>query len=196
MEWIGLIGIIFIGLVIFWAKYEKNKQRQKEEAGRAYSSAIANVKQALITGKDSASLPVLSASEHGYRPIAKENLLAVQDGATRMEMKSTGRYRTGGHSVSIPIMKGVRYRVNSGAIRTEKAWQATARGRLLVTDKAIVFEGGDRNERVTWTQVANIELLLDGFSIAKRTGPPRTYEVHSPDPEFAAIVELMLARTD
>jgi hypothetical protein len=100
-----------------------------------------------------------------------------------------------GTSISIPIVKGVRYRVGSGSIRTEKKWQATARGRLLVTDKALVFEGGDKNERITWTQVANIESFLDGFIIAKRSGPPRTYVATSPDPKFAAVIELMLART-
>jgi hypothetical protein len=113
-----------------------------------------------------------------------------------MEMKSSGRYRTGGASVSIPIMKGVRYRVGSGSIRTEKTLQATDHGRLLVTDKAIVFEGGGRNERITWVQVADVELMLDGFRIAKRSGPPRLYRVGAPDPKFAAVVEVMLARTD
>ncbi|WP_322892445.1 MULTISPECIES: hypothetical protein [unclassified Yoonia] len=92
--------------------------------------------------------------------------------------------------------KTAQHRVGSGSIRTEKSWQATARGRLLVTDKAVVFEGGERNERITWTQVANVELLIDGFTIAKRSGPPRTYQVNNPDPKFAAVLELMLSRTE
>jgi hypothetical protein len=109
-----------------------------------------------------------------------------------MEMRSTGRFRTGGASISIPIVKGVRYRIGSGTIRTQKEWQATAQGRLLVTDRALVFEGGDKNERVTWTQVANVELLIDGLIIHKRSGSPRTYVTVSPDPRFSAVVELML----
>lgn len=196
MEWVIIIGVVFIVVVVFAVKAENKKNAVKIEQSNAYSSKVQSAKQALLTSSSSASLPVLKASDVGYRPVAKENLLAVQNGATRMEMKSTGRYKTGGTSVSIPIMKGVRYRVGSGSIRTEKSWQATAQGRLLVTDKAVVFEGGDRNERITWAQIANIEMLLDGFIIAKRSGPPRTYQVNSPDPKFAAVLELMLSRTE
>jgi len=196
MEWVIIIGVMFVVLVVFAAKAENKKNAVKLEQSSAYTTEVESAKQTLLTSSNSALLPVLKASDVGYRPVAKENLLAVQDGATRMEMKSTGRYKTGGTSVSIPIMRGVRYRVGSGSIRTEKSWQATARGRLLVTDKAVVFEGGDRNERITWTQIANVELLLDGFTIAKRSGPPRTYQVNSPDPKFAAVLELMLSRTE
>lgn len=156
MEWVFIIGAVFIVLVIFSVKAENKKSKIKEEQGNAYSAEIEAARQSLLTSSETASMPVLKAADYGYRPVAKENLLAVQDGATRMEMKSTGRYKTGGTSVSIPIVKGVRYRVGSGSIRTEKSWQATARGRLLVTDKAVVFEGGEKNERITWTQVADV----------------------------------------
>ncbi|KAF0116363.1 MAG: hypothetical protein FD150_533 [Rhodobacteraceae bacterium] len=195
MEWVFIVGAVFVVMVVFGTKAEMKKNALKVERTNLYSAEIETFKQSLLTGSNTASLPVLQTSDYGYRPVASENLLAVQDGATRMEMKSTGRYKTGGASVSIPIMKGVRYRVGSGTIRTEKSWQATAHGRLLVTDKAIVFEGGAKNERITWTQVANVELLLDGFTIAKRSGPPRTYQVDTPNPKFAAVIELMLART-
>ena len=196
MEWLIVIGILLIGLVLVLVKAGNRRSSLKAEQSAAYTAQIETAKRSLLTGSETASLPVLKVSDVGYRPVAKENLLAVQDGATRMELKSTGRYKTGGTSISIPIMKGIRYRVGSGSIRTEKSWQATANGRLLVTDKAVVFEGGDRNERITWTQIADVELLIDGFTIAKRSGPPRTYQVDSPDPKFAAVLELMLSRTE
>lgn len=196
MEWLVLIGIGFVIAVIFSVKSENKKKKKFDEDAKNYSDSIEASKKELLTGSNSASLPVLDASAHSYRTVGKENLLAIQNGTTRMEMKSTGRYRTGGASVSIPIVKGVRYRVGSGSIKTEKEWQATATGRLIVTDKAISFESSQKNERITWTQVADIELMLDGFQIAKRSGPPRTYLVDNPDPQFAAIVELMLSRTD
>lgn len=195
MDSVLIISAIFIVLLTFGVLAKDYKKKIKEEQGKAYSAEIEAAKQSLLRISEAASIPVLKAADYGYRPVAKENLLAVQDGATRMEMKSTGRYKTGGTSVSIPIVEGVRYRVSSGTIRTEKSWQATARGRLLVTDKAVVFEGGEKNERITWTQVADIELLIDGFTISKRSGPPRIYQVDSPDPKFAAVVELMLSRT-
>ena len=69
-------------------------------------------------------------------------------------------------------------------------------GRLLLTDKAIVFECSARNERILLKQVANVEFHLDGFAIAKRTGAPRFYEVSSPDPSFAAILHLLMSRAE
>jgi len=59
----------------------------------------------------------------------------------------------------------------------------------------IVFEGVEKNERITWTQVANVELLLDGFTISKRSCWPCSYQVGAPDATFGAVVDLMLART-
>lgn len=196
MEILWLIGIVFVVAIIWGGIAGARKTKAEDKQAAEYSDAIETERQKMIAGEGQASLPVLDPASEGYRPVGKENLLAVQEDATRMEMKSTGRYRTGGASVSIPIVKGVRYRVGSGTIRGEKTWQATDNGRLLVTDKAVVFEGGAKNERITWTQVANIELLRDGFSIFKRSGPPRTYAVASPNPKFAAVIELMLSRTE
>jgi len=196
MEFLWLIGIFFVGAVIWGVITEQKKTKAEEINTTKYIDAIETERQQMIKGEGRASLPIIDASTEGYRPVGKENLCAVQYGATRMEMKSTGRYRTNGASISIPIVKGVRYRVGSGTIRGEKTWQATDTGRLLVTDKAIVFEGDAKNERITWGQVADVELLKDGFSIAKRSGPPRTYAVDEPSPKFAAVIELMLARTE
>ena len=81
-------------------------------------------------------------------------------------------------------------------MRSEKSWQITAKGRLLATDKAIDFESSEKNERITWPQVYDIALMVDGFKIAKRSGPPRMYAVDDPDPRFGAIVELLLQRSD
>jgi hypothetical protein len=189
MEWLFVVAA---GLVIFIFAFIKDARKKKRNA--AYSAEIDVFKQSLLTDDNTASLAVLNATEHRYRPVTSENLLAIQDRAARMEMKSTGRYKTGRISVSIPIVKGVRYRIGSGSVHAKKSWNVTARGRLLVTDKAIVFEGGDKNERINWTQVANVELMSDGFIITKRSGPQRTYQVASPDPKFAAMIELMLAR--
>lgn len=172
MEWgiiIGAIFAVFMGLAER-AKKKKKTKLQKEQCA-AYSAEIDSIKKSFLTGSGIVSVPVLNAADFGYRPVAKENLLAIQNGVTRMEMKSTGRHPS------------------------EKSWQATACGRLLVTDKAIVFEGVEKNERLTWAQVANLEVLLDGFTISKRSGLPRTYQIDRPDATFAAVVEFMLVRT-
>ncbi|WP_109312472.1 hypothetical protein [Ruegeria sp. AU67] len=167
-----------------------------------YQDKIDAARQELITvpsddlkeGTMAASMPVLDPTHYGYRPVAKESLVAVQDDVTKMEFKSTGNFGAVGGSVSIPIAKGVRFRVGGGNVKRHKEWQGTSHGRLLLTDKAFVFEGDQKNERITWGQVADIEFLTDGFQVAKRTGPPRTFAVSNPDPKFAAVLDLMLDR--
>jgi hypothetical protein len=77
-----------------------------------------------------------------------------------------------------------------------KEWQTVGIGRLLVTDKAIAFESDSGNIRVTWTQVANIDVMWDGFQIHKRTGKPLLFRISGHDPKFAAVVLLLFSRSD
>lgn len=189
-----LIGIVLVVAgAIYWAVQQSKKA---EERRSEYSAALRNARSLLLSDENSASLPVLSAASIGYRAVGRENLIAVHDGISRLEYKSTGRYRTHGASFSVPIMKGVRYRVGSTSVRTQKEWQVIASGRLIVTDKAVAFESPERNERITWTQIAGVELHIDGFTIAKRSGPPRRFIAANPDPHFAVVLELLAARVD
>lgn len=192
LKWAVMVGAVIAVVGIVGFLNSRKKRREAEQ----YNAAIERERQALLNDSDTVLSTPLDPASYGYRPVGRENLLAVEEDTARMELKSSGTYRTRGSSVSIPIVKGVRYRVGSGSVRTEKSWQVTATGRLLVTDKAVVFESPEKNERMTWGQIADIELLIDGYRIAKRTGPPRTFVVDPPDPRFAAIVELMLTRVD
>lgn len=69
-------------------------------------------------------------------------------------------------------------------------------GRLIVTDKALIFESRDKNERITLTQIANVEFHVNGFTVMKRSGPPRLYLVSSPDAKFSAVLDLVLSRVE
>lgn len=195
--WVWILIIVAALLLVgFRANRSENKRRALlQEQDRAYAADIEKEKQALLTSANHANLPLIPPQSIGYRPVGGEKLLAVQDGVSRLEYKSTGRYSTRGASFSIPIVRGVRYRVGGGSIRGEKTWQATAEGRLLITDKAVVFESSTRNERIGWGQIAAVQLLRDGLEIAKRSGPPRLFTVDRPDPKFSAVIELILART-
>jgi hypothetical protein len=206
----AFIGILILVSFLFWLSRVIRGPRASEVSPFAdvaggipapsrqkkltYSERIAIEKSALMTGEGSASLETIEAQEIGYRPVGSENVLAVEWAVERLELKSTGRYSTGGMSVSIPIVKGVRWRIGSGKVRGEKTMQVTGRGRLIVTDKAIVFESPEKNERITWGQIAGIEFFSDGYQVAKRSGPPRTFSIKAPDPKFAAVLELMLSR--
>ncbi|MCV9965112.1 hypothetical protein OIU34_24835 [Pararhizobium sp. BT-229] len=195
MEWI-VIGGILVFVMVVGVQAELKKQKEQKEKAEQYNSLINFERQALLSAPDRMTLQPLDPGDYRYRPVGKENLIAIQENASAFELKSSGNYRTSGASISIPIVKGVRYRVGAGRIASEKSWQVTATGRLLITDKAVVFESPEKNDRITWGQIADVELMVDGFRIAKRTGSPKTFVVNSPDPKFAAVLELMLMRVD
>jgi hypothetical protein len=77
----------------------------------------------------------------------------------------------------------------------EKAQQVAATGQLIVTDKAVVFEGDARNERLTWRQVADVGPLENGVMISRRTGKPRVYVFTKTEPRFSAVLWIMSHRT-
>ena len=176
-------------LALIWSKIAGESKQFK-----AHNKQLQKAIGALKTGEGTASLSTMDAAEHEYRLVGNEKLMAIQNDATRMETKSTGQYSMSGSSISIPIVKGIRYRVGGGNITRNKEFMATAKGRLLITDKAVVFESDEKNERYTWGQISDIEILLDGFTIQKRRGLAHTYSVENFNYEFAAIADLLLQR--
>ncbi|WP_455475876.1 hypothetical protein [Bartonella sp. B17] len=63
-------------------------------------------------------------------------------------------------------------------------------GRLLVTNQAIVFESPEKNERITWTRIASVNITYQGCQINRRSGVPWNYEFTA-TPRFAAIVRSL-----
>ncbi len=180
-------------LALAWNKIFGESKRLK-----AHNKQLQKAIGALITSVDGvtsgASISTLDAAEHEYRLVGDEKLMAIQNNATRREMKSTGQYSTSGSSFSIPIVKGIRYRFGMGNITRKQEFMATAKGRLLITDKAVVFESEEKNERYTWGQISDMGFASNGFVIQKRKGASHTYLVESFNYEFAAIADVWLRR--
>lgn len=186
----ALVGLALGGAAIYAATAVIQNLRRRARAA-AFRAAVNERFSALLQGEGKAQIPVLDASHFAYRPVSNERLLGVHERVARVALRNSGRYVSSGLSFSVPIVKGVRYRVGSGERRSEKTWQTLSVGRLLVTDKAIVFEGDGGNERITWNQVAHVESMLDGIEVSKRSGSPRTFRIQAFDPAFAVTIEIM-----
>ena len=150
----------------------------------------------VLTKGDRASLPLLDPDKHGYRPVRGEHLICVHEGLSRIECRSTGRYSYKGVSVSAPLVSGVRVRLGKGQIIGRRNWQEVAKGRLLVTEKALAFESESRNDRWTWNQIANVETCTDGYAIFRRRGKPVLLVWREPRPRVCAIIDLLLRRIE
>ncbi|OPB31393.1 hypothetical protein [Bartonella sp. AR 15-3] len=105
----------------------------------------------------------LDASEYDYRLAPNEKLLGVQEYANFV-----------------------------GKRRVNKIEQmvVVARGRLLVTDQAIVFESSEKNERTTWTRIASVDITYEGCRVNRRSGIPWNYKFTA-TPRFAAVVRAL-----
>jgi len=193
MELIIILLILYClyALPSLFRSMEFNKNK---DANNQYKTELVAAREKFFVEEGKVSFPVIDPNDYSYRPVAKESLLAVHDDINRLEMKSTGRYTTSGMSVSVPLTKGVRFRLGNGSIRTQKALQITASGRLLITDKAIIYESSEKNERIPWGQISDIELLFDGYKIFKRSGLPKMFSFSKTNANFAAIMDFMLRR--
>ena len=55
-----------------------------------------------------------------------------------------------------------------------------ADGRLVVTNKAIVFETSTRSERLTYTSLSNVDAKRDGIEFRQRKGPRKAFRIANP----------------
>jgi len=188
--WIFGVGFVVALCIEFWNRATAQKQTKD------FANALEAAWNEMRTGEKTAMLPVLSASEASYRPVGGENLIAFQEGVSRREMRSTGKYATSSGSISIPLGGGARYRIGTGSIRAEKAMTTVANGRLLLTDKAVVFESRDGNTRLTWGQISDLDIARDGIVCHRRNGKPLIFATLALNPQFAAAALLLRDRTD
>ena len=59
-------------------------------------------------------------------------------------------------------------------------------GRLIVTNKALVFESQARSDRLVYPSLSHIEAKRDGVEMRKRNGPRRAFRTG--DPELLALI--------
>ncbi len=99
-----------------------------------------------------------------------------------------------GPVVSIPIVKGFRYRLSS--VRTKRVavdeMTPVDEGTLYVTSKRVIFTGVKRNTTIRHSTILGIEAFSDGFRIDKATGKSPTLLVRGDaDVANALLVEVL-----
>lgn len=95
----------------------------------------------------------------------------------------------GGPVVSIPIMKGVRYRIgNIAATRhTEDYAHSFGLGATVITNSRLIYAGA-KSITVRLTNILDIEAYTDGAMITKTTGKPLTFVAPNDADGFAIIL--------
>jgi hypothetical protein len=110
--------------------------------------------------------------------------------ATWHELRTkTERVGYSGTSVSIPIMKGVRYRVSSYRPQRVTRQELTPidSGPFYVTSKRVIFDGAHKNSAIRYSSLLGVTPYADGIKLEKSSGRS-PYLLFDGDVEMVTVV--------
>jgi hypothetical protein len=107
----------------------------------------------------------------------------------------TKRVNYRGATLSIPIVKGIRYRVGSLEPSYERTteMQEIDRGVVYITNKRIFFDGQLKNTTVTYKVMTSVILLDGGFQVEKQTGKSPCLKLESEPDKAGALATWALS---
>lgn len=107
------------------------------------------------------------------------------------ERQRTRAVSFAGPTVSIPIMKGVRYRMGryNVARETYDYMHSFGHGTLVVTNKRLIF-AGDRSLTCRLANILDVEGYSDGVKVTRTTGKPHTFVYGADQSEFSMVLAM------
>lgn len=98
-------------------------------------------------------------------------------------------YTFAGPSLSIPIIKGLRYRIASYNVARSESMSPLSAGVLYVTSHRLLFVGQTRNTSINYSKVVEFQLFRDALKILKDSGKPDLFIMAA---EIAAYIVCMI----
>ena len=155
--------------------------------------------------KDVARYAVLHRVRAGQLPIVEATGVLLEDGeathwacpAELYEEKVIRSYYQGGYSgFSVPIYKGIRWHVGGygGHPIVQRGMVATDSGRLTLTDRRVVFVGGQRSFSIPYKKVLALQGFSDAIAVQKdgMTAKPSFFKIGDPE-MISAILSQAIA---
>jgi len=144
---------------------------------------------------DNGELPTLNVGINLQRG---EMCHAVAD-TTWMEMRTrTDRINYGGPVASIRICKGLRYRVGSVRVQriTREELIEVDRGRLYLTNKRVIFDGGKKNTSIRLSALLSFTPFADGVVLEKSSGRSPHLLLNGDVEVFLSVLGVALASSE
>jgi hypothetical protein len=137
-------------------------------------------RSALLTGSLPAIRPVGVATQPGEQ-------FHIQVPATYFEEKAVRQYVSGWAGVSVPVMRGIRFRVGQSCGRsfTQNVLQPDDHGTLAIGDRRVVFVGSRRNISIPLATITSVDAFADGLQIGV---PNRVTTQFRTDDEIPGLV--------
>ncbi len=189
-QWIGLVFLAG-GALWFWVR----RQRHQQEAASGERWLTALNQHVERFGRPGAELPVVDS------PIplrAGESCHWVGEVEWIEARVTTSRVDYSGASLSVPVAKGVRFRLGSIAPKrvTARELQVVDTGRLVITNKRLFFDGRAKNTTIEMRHLVGVG--IDGASLLldKTSGRDPRLRVLEGDSPLAAAVIVARILTD
>lgn len=105
------------------------------------------------------------------------------------ERERTKAVSFAGPTVSIPIMKGVRYRMGRYNVgrETYRFQHSFGPGTLVITNKRLIFVG-ERSLTCKLTNILDVEGYSDGVKVTRTTGKPHTFVYGQTNQHLATVL--------
>jgi len=108
---------------------------------------------------------------------------------TTWHQTRVNNYSFAGPSISIPIIKGVRYRIASYDVARTEAMTPLSSGVLYITSKRLLFVGESRNASIIISRIISLQLFTDALKVEKSTGKS---DLFSMEAEEAVYITTMI----
>ncbi len=156
LEWVLPIFLI-IGLYQFLknkgSQKKQNVSDRKEAMTRGMEEFVAQIKQQKALTPISSSL-VLGPKEQAFL----EEETALQETRSVRQFRSTG--------VRVRLMKGLSVGQSGGRAESHKEWRILDTGKLILTNKKLVFDGGKEDRTIPLDKILTISPILDAIEVS------------------------------
>lgn len=186
-QWIGVA--LLAGGAAWWWLRQRRHAHETSQGERWLEALNAQIER---VGRPGAEIPTVDS------PIplrAGEACYWVGEVEWIESRVTTSRVEYSGTSLSVPVVKGVRFRVGSLTPRrvTSRELQVVDRGRLIITNKRIFFDGQAKNTTIELRHLVGVG--IDGASLLldKTSGrDPRLRVLEGDSPLAAAVIVARL----
>jgi len=186
-----VLGIACIGLGIHMKRAAGARFREEQRAYGAWARNARDVASRIANARDLAKIDVPVNLQRG------EECYWVGEASWYELRAKTRSVNYSAVTASIPIAKGIRFRVGSISPSVERESQLTPidNGTLYVTNKRVLFDGAEKNTTIQHKDLIGLKVLQGGIILEKGTGRSPHLMLREDAESAAALIARCLSGT-
>lgn len=174
--------VFIVGLVFYGNKVKRLKAEKKQAMINEVNHYVEKIK----TDKE---IPTITTSI-----MLQKNEYAFLEENTKL-METRAVRKTNGGGVGFRVAKGVYVGGYSGQSESHQEWRAIDHGRIVLTNKKLIFLGGKENRTIPVEDIISVEPFTDGFQLAI-SSRQKANAFHVSNPFLWAILIQLINKVD